>query len=253
MTLPPLAWHNRFRQQTRWTRELRNYLFDRVELAHGASLLEVGCGTGAVISTLPTGTSQTIHGLDINPRFLALAGRNAPHAHLCQADAHQIPYQTGAFALTLCHFVLLWLDKPEAALTEMVRVTSPGGAVMVLAEPDYGGRIDYPESLAHLGTLQAQALQDQGADPFVGRRLAALLHQAGLDAVESGVLGGQWTAPPSQAELALEWEILRDDLGSRISETDFAAYQAADREAWTRGDRILYVPTFYAWGRKLAN
>ena len=248
MTLPPLAWHNRFRQQARWTQELREYLFERISLSPGDRLLEVGCGTGAVLSALPTEPTSTIHGLDIEARFLALASRNIPQAHLCQGDAHQLPYPSGAFALTLCHFVLLWLDKPEAALAEMVRVTAPGGAVLALAEPDYGGRIDYPEALAPLGAQQAQSLQEQGADPFIGRRLATLLNKAGLDAVESGVLGGQWSSPPSQAELAMEWEILRSDLGNRVSEADFTDYQAADQEAWSRGERILYVPTFYAWG-----
>ena len=32
---------------------------------------------------------------------------------------------------------------------------------MALAEPDYGGRIDYPEQLGHIGRWQAQALRKQ--------------------------------------------------------------------------------------------
>ena len=250
MSLPPLAWHNRFRQQARWTEDLRHYLFEQAAPYPGGRMLEVGCGTGAVLANLPPETSLTSFGLDINATYLKLAGRHAPGTFLCQADAHALPYATGSFALTLCHFVLLWLEKPSTALAEMVRVTAPGGAVLALAEPDYGGRIDFPEALAPLGARQAEALEDQGADPHIGRRLAALLNEAGLDAVESGVLGGRWSTPPSRKELTLEWEILRSDLGSRISETELSEFQAADQAAWARGERILYVPTFYAWGRR---
>ena len=250
MSLPPLAWHNRFRQQARWTEDLREYLFKRAALTPGDRVLEVGCGTGAVLAKLPSEPALTRFGLDINAAYLKLANRYAPGTPLCQADAHGLPYLSGTFAMTLCHFLLLWLDDPEAALAEMVRVTAPGGAVLILAEPDYGGRIDFPEALAPLGAKQAEALQGQGADPFIGRRLAALLNKAGLDAVESGVLGGRWTTPPSQSDLTLEWEIMRCDLGSRVTAAELAEYQAADKKAWARGERILYVPTFYAWGRR---
>ncbi len=128
-------------------------------------------------------------GLDLNAAYLKLARRHAPRAHLSRGDAYQLPYRPGSFDVAYCHFVLLWLARPAAALAEMVRVTRPGGAVLALAEPDYGGRIDYPDELAALGAKQATALKNQGADPILGRRLAALLVEAGLDAVESGVPG----------------------------------------------------------------
>ena len=74
----------------------------------------------------------------------------------------------------------------------MKRVTRPGGTVAALAEPDYGGRIDFPDSLGELGQWQAFALGSQGANPNVGRRLMAEFIAADLDSVESGLMGGQW-------------------------------------------------------------
>jgi hypothetical protein len=128
----------------------------------------------------------------------------------------------------------------------MRRVTRSGGSVIALAEPDYGGRIDYPEELAILGRHQAAALRKQGADPRMGRRLAEVFHQLGLQDIEVGVLGGQWKGKSSRREWELEWRVLQSDLGG---EQDTDSLRALDWAARERGERVLFVPTFYAFGR----
>ncbi len=147
-----------------------------------------------------------------------------------------------------CHFVLLWLADPRRALNEMRRVAAPGGAVLALAEPDYGGRIDYPEALSRLGTWQSQALEEQGANPRMGRRLAGLFQQAGLVEVESGVLGAQWSQTDSDEDMEMEWQVLRNDLAEAVPPEELEALERLDRQATQAGERVLFVPTFYAWG-----
>ena len=70
----------------------------------------------------------------------------------------------------------------------MVRVTRPGGAVIVAAEPDYGGRIDYPD--LPLREWQLQALAGEGADPRLGRRLRALFALPAVREAEVGIMPG---------------------------------------------------------------
>jgi SAM-dependent methyltransferase len=252
MTLTPQEWHQRFRQQVRWTQELRTHLLPRAGLAYAQRLLEIGCGTGALLEDMQTAFSGALFGLDIAAPHLGQAHRHAPHANLTQADAHYLPYPTGIFDLAVCHFLLLWVTDPAQTVSEMARVTRPGGAVLALAEPDYGGRIDYPEELSKIGAWQTAALQRQGADPFVGRRLATLLVGAGLQDVEAGVLGGRWTDPPSSAELALEWKVLQEDLIATPEAGQLPGLRALDEAAWARRERVLYVPTFYAIGWRVA-
>jgi SAM-dependent methyltransferase len=247
--LNPLAWHDRFEQQTRWTQEVRRYLFQQIGLQEAQKVLEVGCGTGAVLSQKEPGELAVRYGLDLRLDFLQLAQHKAPSSPLTCGDAYHLPYQSAAFDLTYCHFLLLWLTEPGAALQEMRRVTRPGGFITVLAEPDYGGRIDYPPALEVLGRLQTQSLRQQSADPFTGRKLLAFLTQAGLVDAQAGVTGGYWKEPPADIDLDLEWKMLEHDLAGLLEVEELTRLHEADRLAWRNRERILYVPTFYAWGR----
>jgi hypothetical protein len=47
----------------------------------------------------------------------------------------------------------------------------------------------------------------------------------------------------------MEWKVLREDLGSQVSQRELDRYERIDRVAWQAGTRMLFVPTFYAWGK----
>jgi ubiquinone/menaquinone biosynthesis C-methylase UbiE len=242
MKLTPQAWHHRFIQQAQWTQELRQYLFHQVEMDHTCHVLEVGCGTGAILADIPTQAAISV-GLDIDHTFLALATRNTPQTRITQGDAGFLPFRKACFDITFCHFLLLWVKDPLQILRELVRVTRPGGAVLAMAEPDYGGRIDHPKELAPLGKWQMAALTQQGADPLMGRKLAGYFAKLGLETVETGVLGGQWSGSPDWMAWESEWAVLESDLGK-----EFGSLKELDKRAYQQGGRVLFVPTFYAWG-----
>lgn len=245
--------HSRYVQQARWTADIRRYLFQLAGLEHAARVLEVGCGTGAVLQNLPGMAGQSRYGLDLDPAALRQAAANTPHARLLQGDGLHLPFASDCFDIVCCHFLLLWVSQPQAALSEMRRVARRGGWVLALAEPDYGGRIDYPPELKPAGRLQAAALHSQGADPEMGRKLLALFQSAGLENVSAGVLGGQWpagSAPTDDAGWSQEWAVLRSDLGNRLSPAEWERLYQVEQIARSRGERILFVPTFYAAGKK---
>ncbi|MEI7990582.1 MAG: methyltransferase domain-containing protein [Chloroflexota bacterium] len=242
-------WHLRYLQQAQWTKDLRRYLYEHCEIEKAQRILEVGCGTGALLMEWTSLPTPSINGLDINNDHLRQAEKHAPRACLTLGNAYSLPYPTAFFDVSLCHFLLLWLKDPIRALAEMRRVTRSGGFVLVLAEPDYGGRIDYPDVLHPLGELQSKALLCQGADPLIGRQLGGLMHQVGFHAVETGVLGGQWTQSPDLKEQAMEWSVLENDLQELLAADTLRNLRRADEEAWRRGERILFVPTFYAFAR----
>jgi SAM-dependent methyltransferase len=242
-----MDWHSRFLQQAAWTRDLRAYLFERAGLTRARRVLEVGCGTGAILSGLAT--PAVIHGLDLDPLRLVEAHWHIPSAALTCGNALALPYPSGGCDITFCHFLLLWVHDPLLALLEMKRVTSPGGAILALAEPDYNSRLDKPAALAPLGRWQAESLRRQGADPGLGSRLATLFRQAGIQPIETGTLDKGMESLPAPAERALEWAVLEADLAGWIPAQEIRRMKALDKQAWRQGTRRLHVPTHFAWGK----
>ncbi len=57
-----MNWHTRYLQQAAWTRDLRTYLFEQAGLKSARRVLEVGCGTGAILREL---SAPALHGLDL--------------------------------------------------------------------------------------------------------------------------------------------------------------------------------------------
>ncbi len=241
-----MNWHSRFLQQAGWTRDLRIYLFAQAGIERARRVLEVGCGTGAVLTDLSTPAS--IYGLDLDPARLSEARVYAPGATLVCADALSLPYPSQTFDIVFCHYLLLWVHDPLQALREMKRVTRTGGAVLALAEPDYVSRVDKPEVLAPLGRWQAESLRRQGADPSLGARLAELFHQAGIRLLETGPMCGGGERPLLPAERELEWAVLEADLAGVAPEEEIRKLKELDEAAWTQGERVLHVPTYFAHG-----
>jgi SAM-dependent methyltransferase len=242
-------WHSRYLQQAGWTRSLRHFILRRLDLQPGSRILEIGCGTGAVTSDLAETFQTTVHGLDINFTFVELAKSEDPKSRYLCGNALSLPYPADCFDVVICHFFLLWMREIPSILREMQRVTKSGGTVAALAEPDYGGRIDFPDSLNELGQWQAFALGSQGANPNVGRRLMAEFIAAGLDAVESGLMGGQWKASYDKNAFDQEWKIIESDLSVMVSPARLSALRRMDEVAHRKGERILFVPTFYTFGK----
>ncbi len=146
-----MDWHSRFLQQAGWTKDLRDYLFEHAGLMNAHRVLEVGCGTGAILSALLT--PAVVHGLDMDRLRLLDARGHVPSSKLACGNALSLPYVSGIFDITFCHFLMLWVRQPLLALSEMKRVTRPGGAVLALAEPDYTSRVDRPAALGSPGSV----------------------------------------------------------------------------------------------------
>ncbi len=254
MVLTPSDWHKRYSVQAGWTHQLRKYLYERASIHTATRILDVGCGTGVLEAELASTVEAQVYALDIDLNILSFAKNHQDNEVYISGDAFQLPFATHIFDATICHFLLMWLSVPVQALHEMVRVTQPGGSILLLAEPDYGGRIDYPPELEQIGKWQIQSLAAQGANPYIGRRLPGLLFKAGLRDIEYGVLGGQWSGPPSEADIQSELDILDSDLLHITDDHQLLQdLREVEAHAWQAGSRILYVPTFYAWGRVMGN
>ena len=253
MPLSIQDWHNRFMIQAQWTRALRLYFFELLSNSPFEKILDIGCGTGALLPDLQSLSPAEIYGGDILEEHLLQAQHTCPDCSLFGTDVHQLPFPDRTFDMVLSHYFLMWVGNPVHALKEMIRITKQGGYLVAFAEPDYGGRIDFPPEFIKLRDFQISSLLNAGADPRMGRKLKDLFHSSGLTAIQTGVYEGRWDQAPSPEEIDSEWLVLEDDLRGILSPIELRELKKHDRVSRNNGSRLIFVPTFYTWGKVSSN
>ncbi len=165
-------------------RDLRALTADRLRVGPGASFLDVGCGPGDVV----IGFARTIGpggravGIDVSTTMLDEARRRATAAGVTaefeMGDAMHLAFPDDTFDATRSERTFQWLPEAQTALTEMVRVTRPGGAVVVI-DTDWGSfSIDHPEPAVTRKIFDH--FENSRTEHTVGRRLGRFFRAAGL-------------------------------------------------------------------------
>jgi ubiquinone/menaquinone biosynthesis C-methylase UbiE len=249
MSLTIQDWHNRFLLQAQWTKALRLFFFDLIKLDPADKILDIGCGTGALLPDLQSLSPATIFGADVSQKHLQQAHQTSQESILVGADVHHLPFADAVFDMVLSHYFLMWVGDADHAMKELCRVVKPGGYIVAFAEPDYGGRIDYPPEFIKLREYQISGLLNAGADPRMGRKLRSLFFEAKLEGIHCGVYDGRWEKNLRREDLESEWMMLEEDLRSILSTAELKELKKHEKKAVARGSRLIFVPTFYAWGR----
>lgn len=95
--------------------------------AAGKDLLEVGCGTGLLLERFRSFTRSSM-GIDLSPRMLDHA--RARGLDVREGSATKLPFEDASFDVTCSFKVLAHVEDIGRALSEMARVTRPGGVIL---------------------------------------------------------------------------------------------------------------------------
>lgn len=164
--------------------------YDYLALAPGGSVLEVGCGPATDTLALAdlVGSSGRVVGIDFDPDMVAQANERARSAGLeaqvthLVADASALPFADGEFDATRSERMFQHVPDPAAVLAEMVRVTRPGGRVVVF-DTDHGTVVlDSTEPVINERLMRFR-LETMFTNPGSGRQLYRLFREAGLGEV----------------------------------------------------------------------
>jgi SAM-dependent methyltransferase len=119
-------------QMGRWSRRLAKPFLDFCGFGDGETILDAGCGTGALTSTLVERTKTAgITGLDFSPAYIAHARQQIvlPRVEFMVGDICALPFADGSFDRVLSLLVLHFVPQTEKAVAELRRVARPGATV----------------------------------------------------------------------------------------------------------------------------
>ncbi len=122
---------------TRWADYLQrstDELLHLLDLRAGDRLLDVGCGTGALLDRISRRRSAAfLYGIDPSAGMLRRARqRLGDRAHLIQGDAAALPFVDGNFGTVVSTSSLRYWPDPSAGFQEIARVLQPGGRLLLL-------------------------------------------------------------------------------------------------------------------------
>lgn len=101
------------------------------------SLLDVGCGTGDLLARIPMRKGLDLAGIDFSAKVLEIAQEKIGHkANLRHGDSQNLPWEDNSFDMVLCSDSFHYFPRPEIVLSEVRRVTKPGGR-LIIADPWY--------------------------------------------------------------------------------------------------------------------
>lgn len=161
-----------------------NGLFDVMAPGDGETILDVGCGSGALDRLLAHrfGAANPITATDVNPFLLREAASLAREDNMADlisfrlGDAEHLPFPDASFDLAFTVTVLEECDA-DRAMRELWRVVKPGGRVGVIVRaidmPQWW-HLDVPDTMRRKIEIPPQSVGPRGvADASLYRRMAA--------------------------------------------------------------------------------
>lgn len=236
--------------------QVKRRMLDICPVGEGDQVLDVGCGLGHEVRRLAqlVGPQGRVVGIDANPAMIAEARRRAAGSALPVSfevgDAQQVGFADGSFDLCRTERVLRYLDRPQAALAEMVRLTRPGGSVLAFDFDSDQTVIDAPDPA--LVRRIAEVLDAAVPHPWIGRQLFGLFQRAGLRDVRvvPHALCFSGTAGFAVYQRLNRGTIDRAVQTGQVSASDAAAWWAALERAAEAGTFFSAVLGFIATGHK---
>jgi SAM-dependent methyltransferase len=245
----------------RWSRLVAREFVGWLTVPASARWLDVGCGTGALTETILAHASPAhVDGVDPSEGYLALARRQVPdpRARFDVGDARRLSVEGGRYDAVVSALVLNFIPDVALGLSEMTRVTRPGGVVAAYVW-DYTDKMELMRHFwdAVVALRPGDAGRDEGrrfplcrpgplTDLFTGAGLENVLVRAidvptrfrDFDDYWAPFLGGQFPAPAYAMSLTeADRTALREHLRRRLPTAPDGSISLIARAWAVRGTR----------------
>jgi len=236
------------------TAEERLPLYLEIGLKDAKLVLDVGCGSGVVTRDIAILTKGKVVGVDSSEDMIQVAKevlKNFDNVELFVNDGNKLDFDNDTFDIVACNLVLMWSKDPQNLVNEMARVTKPGGIVLASLEPDYGGKLHYPEDQKVDPIFAGKAIRRRGGDPHIGRKLRALFVRAGLK-TKVGIGNNRiWSCEEDKTYYFHARDFYVSALKEAgISQNEIDKWEYGYLKSLDEGVQLNFFPQFYAIGRK---
>lgn len=164
-------------------------LADLTGITAGQRALDVGSGPGSLTAELVRRLgAAAVSAVDPSATFVEAVAARYPGVTVRQATAEALPFPDDAFDAALAQLVVHFMADPVAGLTEMRRVTRPGGVVAACVWDHAGGTGPLGLFWTVARELDPAVDDESGLAGAREGHLADLMAQAGLRDIETATL-----------------------------------------------------------------
>lgn len=148
----------------RFVRVMYDEIIKRIDKFQNGILLDVGCGTGNILSRLYENKKLYLCGLDISNKMIEVARRNLNDDILLKVgDAEFIPWPDNTFDIILCNASFHHYPNPQKVLLEMKRVVKADGKLIIgdpTAPPLIRQVLNFIFGICHNGDYKIYSLKE---------------------------------------------------------------------------------------------
>ncbi len=157
-------------------------------LQPGEHVLDIGSGPGLLATEMAeeVGADGRVHGIDPSDSMLEIARHSETPVDYGLGNALALPFADEQFDVAVSTQVYEYVDDIEGALAEARRVLRPGGRLLVL-DTDWDSIVWHSSDRERMARVLS-AWNEHLADPYLPRRLPALMRAAGLELADAAII-----------------------------------------------------------------
>jgi SAM-dependent methyltransferase len=173
----------------RYSGRLAAQMADLAGVEAGQRVVDVGCGPGALTGELVARVgADAVAAVDPSESFVEAVAARLPGVDVRRATAEDLPFEADTFDAALAQLVVHFMEDPVRGLTEMARVTRPGGVVAACVWDHAGERTPLAPFWRAARELDPDLEDESGYAGGREGQLIELFTEAGLHDIEETVL-----------------------------------------------------------------